>query len=149
MDLLASILTYLGTVTAIIVAAVMSFDAFVYTPLHAVNPQHTLTVEAKPSVVKPRAAKAAALASASKITLAHAPAAAFSDGPQMAKAAPQIDVAAERRAAFLRREARQKRLRNGLARQTGEREWASQQAPNALGYASAPSGGLFDEFPYR
>jgi hypothetical protein len=151
MDLLASILAYLGTVTAIIVAVVMSYDAFIYTPLHSINPQHTVTVAAKPS-----AAKAASSASAGKIAPPSVPAASLphgapSRGALAAKAASQNDVAAERRAASARKEAaRQKHIRR-LARQARGREWASQQPPGTfgLGYAEEPPGGLYNAFPYQ
>jgi hypothetical protein len=136
MDLIASILAYLGTVTAIIVTVVMSYDVFIYTPLHSINPQHTLTIAAKPP-----AAKAAS----------SAPSASLPRSPRAAKAAPQVDTAAERRAASARVEAaRQKHMRK-LARQARGREWASQQPPGGLGlgYAEEPPGRLYNAFPYQ
>jgi Tfp pilus assembly protein FimV len=145
MDLLTSIFAYLGTVTAIIVAVVMSYDAFIYTPLHSRNPQHNLMVEAKPTT----AAKAALSTSANKIAPTRLPVASLSRGAAPARAAQQMDIAAERRAAYLHREAaRQKRMRR-LARQARDREWASQQAPSALSYANEPPEGLYNAFPYQ
>jgi hypothetical protein len=151
MDLLVSILAYLGTVTTIVVAVVMSYDAFIYTPLHSINPQHTLTVAAKPSP-----AKAASSASAGKIAPPHVAAAslprsASSRSALAAKAAPQSNFAAERRAASARKEAVRQQYMRRLARQGRGREWASQQPPGGfgLGYTEQPPAGLYNAFPYQ
>lgn len=133
MDLLGSILAYFGTLTALIVAVLMAYDAFIYTPLDSVNPQHTLTVAAKPSSVK-----AASAAKASKIATPGARVAAVSHRAVAAKAAAQTEAAAERRAAHLRKEAARQKHMRWLAQQARTREWASRQAPAALGYADAP-----------
>jgi hypothetical protein len=148
-DLLAAILAYLGTVTAIVVAVVMSYDAFIYTPSHSINPQHTVTIAAKAVAAKPSAAKAASV-SVSKIVPPSAPVASPPRRATVAKAVrQQIDTAAERRAAYLRRDAAGQKHMRRLARQTRTREWASQQAPGALGYADEPSEGLYNAFPYQ
>ncbi len=146
MDLLAAIFAYLGTVTAIVVTVVMSYDAFIYTPIHSINPQHTLTI-----APKPRAAVAALSASAGKIARPNLRAASSSRAAAAAKAAPQVDTAAERRAANLRREAARQRHMRRLVRQARGREWAAQQPPSAvgLGYAEAPPAGLYNAFPYQ
>ena len=138
MDLLASIFAYLGTVTAIVVTVVMSYDVFVYTPLQSINPQQTLTEAAKPS-----AAKAAVPASAAKIAPPGALSASLHHAPAAAKAVAPIEVAADRRAA-----ARQRHLRT-LARQTRNREWVSRQGPRVLGYAQGAPEGLYNAFPYQ
>jgi hypothetical protein len=129
MDLLASAFAYLGTVTAIVVAVVMSYNVFVYTPLQSINPQHTLTDAAKPSAPK------AAL-----------PAASVPHAAPAAKAASQIEVAAERRAAALRRETARQKRRLSQAR---SREWVSRQGPRVLGYAEQAPEGLYNAYPYR
>jgi hypothetical protein len=154
MGLLVSIFAYLGTVTAVIVTVVMSYDVFIYTPLHSINPQHTLTVAAKPSAVKP-----ASSASAGKIAARNVPAASLSRGAPShgapshgalaAKAASESDVAAERRAASARREAAWQRHMRRLARQARGREWASPQGPRVLGYAEEPPAGLYNAYPYQ
>jgi hypothetical protein len=145
MDLLAPILAYLGTVTAIVVAVAMSYDVFIYTPLHSINPQHTLTFAAKSS-----AAKAALAASAAKIAAPSVSRASVSAEVATANVTPQIDVVAKRRAEFLRREAARRKHTRWLARQARAREWASRQPPEALGYADEPSAeGLYNAFPYQ
>lgn len=59
MDLLVPIFAYLSTVTAIMVAVVMSYDVLVYAPLYSSGPPGTIAVAATPHDAKP-AAKAAA-----------------------------------------------------------------------------------------
>jgi hypothetical protein len=145
MALIASIIAYLGTVTAIIVTVVMSYDAFIYTPSHSINPQHTLT-----AAVKPHAAVAASSASAGKIARPSVAATSHPRSAREAKAAPQVDTAAERRAASARLEAARQKHTRRLARQARGREWASQQPPGGfgLGYAEEPPGRLYNAFPY-
>jgi hypothetical protein len=53
MDLLAPILAYFGTVTAMIVAVMMSYDAFIYRPLYSLGPPNTVAVAATPAGAKP------------------------------------------------------------------------------------------------
>lgn len=59
MDLLAPILAYLGTVTALIAAVAMSYDAFVYSPTHSGGPPVSVALAAVPHGVKPAARIAA------------------------------------------------------------------------------------------
>lgn len=145
MDLLGPIFAYLGAVTAIIVGALMSYEALIQIPLHSTNPQHTLTIAATP-----RAAKAALPASTGKIAAPRVPVASVSHNAA-AKAASQIAAAADRRAAahlrreaYLRRAARREHMRL-LAQQARARQWASRrasrQAPAVLGYADEPHAG--------
>jgi hypothetical protein len=137
MDLLGPILAYLGTVTLIIVTVATSYVVFVYTPLHSINPQHTVAAAANPSAPK------AVPASAAKIASPGASAALLHHAAPAAKAAAQTEVAAERRA-----EARQKHLRK-LARQARNKEWVSRQGPRVLGYAQEAPAGLYNAFPYQ
>lgn len=148
MGLLAAILAYLGTVTAIVVTVAVSYDVFIYTPLHSINPQHTVTVAAK-SVPAPSAAKRVLSASAAKIASRSSPGASPSHDAASANATPQSDVTAERRAAHLRREAARQKYTRRVARQARAREWASQQAPSRLGYADEPPERLYNPFPYQ
>ncbi len=134
MDLLGSIFTYFGTVTAMIVAVVMSYDAFVYTPLNSAIPPHTLALAAKPSAPK------AAAKPTSKIARLGSPVAEpVRRGAAEDRTAPQADAAAKRRAARVRNAIARQQQMHWLARQARAKELAYQQAPEALGYADEPA----------
>lgn len=142
MDLLAPIFAYFGTVTAMIVAVVMSYDAFVYTPLHPPIPQHAVNLAAKPIAAKAAAKPAAKIARLSRVVAD--PVRGDAVGSATAR---QAHAAAKRRAARGRNAiARQQQMR-WLSRQARVREWAYEQAPEAPGYADEPANGFgYDRF---
>jgi hypothetical protein len=139
MDLLAPILAYLGSVTAIIVAVVMSYDAFIYAPLHAPLRHYSPTV-----VVMPSAAKSGAKATRQIARLGSRAAEPVHGGLANFTAAPQAEAAANRRAA--RKQIVMVRRRR-LARQARDKQWAYQQAAQTFGYADEPPAGFgFDRY---
>ncbi len=146
MDLLASVLAYLGTVTTIIVAVAMSYDAFVYAPLHAPIQHHSPMVAAMPSATKFGATKPAAKPTAHLTRLDSDTEKPVQVGAANVTAAPPAEAVAKRRAARRRAVMARQRLR-WLARQARDREWAYQQTPQAFGYADEPPAGFgFDRY---
>lgn len=131
MDLLASILAYLCSVAAIVVALPMSYDAFVYAPLHPAFPQQTIAAAATPRTAE-TGATAAAKTGQRKSPFAGPESRVAGDG----RTAPQADAARQRRE---RVTMARRRHPPWLEWQTREKEWAYQQAPQTLGFA--------DEFP--
>jgi hypothetical protein len=138
MDVLASILAYLGVVATILVTIGVGYDKVVYAPLHSPMPPHALAVAAKP------AAPSASVhgASPAPIVGARANPAAATRSPQLAaaeRAAPQTETAAVKHRPLHPRVAMTREQRGRApARQEPGREWASEQAPRALGYADEP-----------
>lgn len=134
MDLLASILAYLGTVTTIIVAVAMSYEAIIYAPSHAPGQHHSLMLAITPSTAKLDASKPAVKPTTTLVRLDSGAAEPVRGGATNITAAAPAEAAAKRRAARKRAVMAQQRLR-WLARQARDRQWAYQQAPQAFGYA--------------
>jgi hypothetical protein len=129
MDLLASILAYLGAVAGIVVAIALSYSSLIYKPFHAPRmPQATATVVAKSSA--PNMPKFKARREAEMGRSAH--------GAKTRIAAPQRLNRTKQRSRHL---AIERRLAHGL--QSSPKQWAYRpvpRAPYALGYAEAPRG---------
>jgi hypothetical protein len=136
MDLLAPILTYFGSVVAIVLAFAMSYDAFVYAPLHSTVARHVVMV-AKAAAPGPAAtadAKVVRVRSTSVTISSHHAASARTD--LASDAAP-----AKRRASLRGTIARQQYLRR-LPSQLRANEWAYQQGPLRSGFADESVGGF-------
>jgi len=129
MDLLAPILAYLGSVTAMIAAVVMSYDAFIYRPLRSTIPQHTLVVAATPSTAK------AAATPATKVARPGRAAAPAGGGAAANAITAQADAAAKHREAGARNVIARRQQRRWLNRQARVSKWAYQRVPEAQGYA--------------
>jgi hypothetical protein len=127
MGFIASVFAYLSAVTVLVVALLMSFDAFLYPPGQAtVGPQPTATT-AKPSVSQSTSMPTASNVSRGSPAVTEVTA----DDPH----AGSEDTVSQR-----------PRVRR-LVRQAGARSWAFKQEPHALGYAEEPSASfLYDRF---
>jgi hypothetical protein len=146
MDILASMLAYLGCVTGIVAALVMSFFVFFSTPDQPAVPKHTVALASKASASRPGESKvamssatatAADATPASKLGPKIGPmAAGVASGAPKAETVPQAASAAHLRpraqigrAQYLRR----------LVQEERARRWAYQQDPDFdsrfLGYA--------------
>ncbi len=121
MAFLATLLGYLGTVTGIVVALLMSYHGLLSTPNQGAMPQPTLTVAAKPSEPK--------IAPATKLP-----------GRSGAQRASAMDARRRPRAVSVM--ARQQNIRRADRQQQAKR-WAYQLAPDFesryMGYVDDPS----------
>jgi len=126
MGLIASVFAYLIGVTALVVALLMSFDAFLYPSALTTLGQQTIAATAKPNVTQ-----TVSMPSADARQVSPAVAQAAADGPHDGSentASPRLRV---------HRLARQVRAGNGLF----------QRKPSVLGYAEEPSANfLYDRF---
>jgi len=131
MALLASMLAYLGAATGIVVALLMSFDAFIYSPSQSTIPQQTMATSAKPSGPEPTTMPTSASGRWAP-RVAH--------GVAQGGAVANMNTAADaRRSAPMASATSRERYGHRLDRQARAKSWAYPQAPNveprAMGYA--------------
>jgi hypothetical protein len=127
MGFIASFFAYLSAVTVLVVALLMSFDAFLFPPGQTTIGQQTIAVAAKPSL-----SQLALMPTASNVRPA---------SPVVTEAA-----ADDPRKGSENTVSQRPRVRR-LVRQARARNWVFQQAPYALGYAKEPSASfLYDRF---
>ncbi len=126
MDIVPSVLAYLGCITGIVGALALSFAIFVSTPNHLVNTKHLAAMTAKQSSVAKEATSAA------KLELRATPAATVAQSTVASQTSVVVSVrqkAQASRAQYLRRMVQEERARR----------WAYQQDPDFearfLGYA--------------
>ncbi|HTV27853.1 MAG TPA: hypothetical protein VMF32_08730 [Xanthobacteraceae bacterium] len=127
MGLIASVFAYLIGVTALVVALLMSFDAFLYPSALTTLGQQTIAATAKPNVTQTVSMPSASDTRQASPAVAQAAADGPHDGSENT-ASPRLRV---------HRLARQVRAGNGLF----------QRKPSVLGYAEEPSANfLYDRF---
>jgi hypothetical protein len=127
MGLIASIFTYLSAVTALVLALLMSFDAFLYPPGQATFGQQKIAVLAKPRVSQP---PSISTTSTDPRTLSVVTEASLDD-PHSG-----LENTVSQRPRVRR-----------FVRQARPKDWASRQEPKAFGYAEEPSASfLYDRF---
>jgi hypothetical protein len=127
MGFIAVVFTYLSAVTVLVVALLMSFDAFLYPPGQSTSSQQTIAAAAKPSMSQPPPTTAASNAPPASPVVTEAAA----DDPHTGSANAVSQGPRVRR----------------LVRQARARSWAFQQESNALGNAGEPSASfLYDRF---
>jgi len=126
MGLVLSILTYLCSVTILVVTLVMSFGALFYPPDQTTIAQQTTAMSAKPHAVRP----ASVLPASNE----------RSGSPGVKEAAKEVapDISSGT--------ARPPHVRR-LVRQVRAKDWLHQQEPKVFGYAEEPSASfLYDRF---
>jgi hypothetical protein len=139
MDVLVPIFAYFGSVVAIVLALAMSYDAFIYAPLHPTAARHVVMV-AKAAVPGPATADATVARVRSPSATISSHHGAFARTDLASDTAP-----ATRRASLLRGTvARQQHLRRPPS-QLRAKEWAYQQGP--LGFANGSAGAFgYDQY---
>jgi hypothetical protein len=127
MGFIASIFAYLGAVTALVIALLMSFDAFLYPPGRAAISAQIIAAATKSSV--PQSTSMPTASNAHPVSTAVTEAAA--DDPH----AGSENIVSQR-----------PRVRRVVPR-ARQKDWAFQKEPKALGYAEEPSASfLYDRF---